>query len=193
MLLFNIVNFLLFYFNKKITHTFVYTNKNSTTFVPTNLAHTNMKIEEVIQSTVPMDDSKKIILNIMYTQNILLEKFNEILKSYDISGEQYNVLRILRGQKGNPANMCVIQQRMLAKTSNTTRLVDKLLMKNYVTREVCPENRRKIEVLITQKGLAVLKDLDPKVIDHEQSFSQNLNADEIVQLNHLLEKYRNKN
>ena len=151
-----------------------------------------MKIEEVIQSTVPMDNSKKIILNIMYTQNILIEKFNEILKPYDISGEQYNVLRILRGQKGNPANMCVIQERMLAKTSNTTRLVDKLLAKNYVTREVCPENRRKIEVLITQKGLAVLKELDPKVIAHEQSFSQNLNGDEIVQLNHLLEKYRNK-
>lgn len=151
-----------------------------------------MKIEEVIKSTVPMDVSKKIILNVLYTQNVVSDSFNEILKPYDISGEQYNVLRILRGQKGNPANMCVIQERMLARTSNTTRLVDKLLLKEFVTREVCPENRRKIEVLITQKGLDVLKELDPKVTTHEESFSNNLSTDEINQLNQLLEKYRNK-
>jgi DNA-binding MarR family transcriptional regulator len=114
------------------------------------------------------------------------------LKPYEISGEQYNVLRILRGQKGNPANMCAIQERMLAKTSNTTRLVDKLLLKELVTREVCPENRRKIEVLITPKGLNVLKELDPKVTGHEAFFSNNLNADEIMLLNQLLEKYRNQ-
>lgn len=151
-----------------------------------------MKIEEVLKSIVPMDNSKQIILNVLYTQNVITESFNEILKPYEISGEQYNVLRILRGQKGNPANMCVIQERMLAKTSNTTRLVDKLLLKEFVTREVCPQNRRKIEVLITQKGLDVLKELDPKVNVHEQSFSNNLNKDEIAQLNQLLEKYRNK-
>jgi DNA-binding MarR family transcriptional regulator len=151
-----------------------------------------MKIEEVLKSTVPMDNSKKIILNVLYTQNVLTESFNEILKPYEISGEQYNVLRILRGQKGNPANMCVIQERMLAKTSNTTRLVDKLLLKELVTREVCPENRRKIEVSITQKGLDVLKELDPKVTQHEESFSNNLNAEEIILLTQLLEKYRNQ-
>ena len=88
--------------------------------------------------------------------------------------------------------MCVIQERMLAKTSNTTRLVDKLLLKELVTREVCPVNRRKIEVSITQKGLNVLKELDPKITEHEAFFSNNLNADEIITLNHLLEKYRNQ-
>lgn len=151
-----------------------------------------MKIEDILKSTVPMDNSKKIILNVLYTQNVVTENFNEILKPYDISGEQYNVLRILRGQKGNPSNMCMIQERMLAKTSNTTRLVDKLLLKELVTRKVCPENRRKIEVLITQKGLDVLKELDPKVTQHEESFSKNLNAEEINLLNQLLEKYRNQ-
>ena len=149
-----------------------------------------MKIEEILKSTVPMDNSKKVILNIMYTQSVITENFNDVLKPFEISGEQYNVLRILRGQKGNPANMCVIQERMLAKTSNTTRLVDKLLLKEYVTRKVCPENRRKIEVLITQKGLDVLTDLDPKVVAHERFFFQNLNTDEIIQLNQLLEKFR---
>lgn len=149
-----------------------------------------MRIEEIIKSTVSMDNSKKIILNILYTQNVVTENFNEILKPYDISGEQYNVLRILRGQKGNPANMCMIQERMLAKTSNTTRLVDKLLLKDYVTRNVCPENRRKIEVSITQKGLDVLAELDPKVSEHENHFAKNLNEEELEHLNQLLEKFR---
>ena len=149
-----------------------------------------MTIEEVIKSTVKMDNAKKVILNIMYTQNVVQDHFNELLKPYDLSGEQYNVLRILRGQKGKPANMCVIQERMLAKTSNTTRLVDKLLLKDFATRNVCPDNRRKIEVSITQKGLGVLKELDPKVDEHEQMFANNLKPEELVFLNQLLEKYR---
>ena len=127
-----------------------------------------MRIEEIIKSTVDLEDAKKVILNLLYTQNVVVDKFNEVLKPYDLSGEQYNVLRILRGQKGCPANMCLIQERMIAKNSNTTRLIDKLLLKDLVTREVCPENRRKIEVLITQKGLDLLKELDPKVLDHEK-------------------------
>jgi DNA-binding MarR family transcriptional regulator len=151
-----------------------------------------MKIEEATKSNVELDQAKKAVLNIIYTQNVINEHFNEILKPYDLSGEQYNVLRILRGQKGRPANMCVIQERMLAKTSNTTRLVDKLLLKEFVTREVCPQNRRKIEVLITTKGLAILSELDPKVNDHEQKFTKNLTSEELDQLNFLLEKFRNR-
>jgi DNA-binding MarR family transcriptional regulator len=149
-----------------------------------------MEIEKVIKSNINLEDSKKIILNIMYTQNVIADKFNEIIKPYDLSSEQYNVLRILRGQKGCPANMCIIQERMLAKNSNTTRLIDKLLLKELVTREVCPENRRKIEVLITNKGLELLKILDPKVIEYENQFAKNLSSEEKVQLNTLLEKYR---
>jgi DNA-binding MarR family transcriptional regulator len=150
-----------------------------------------MRIEEIIKSSVAMDDSKKVILNLMYTQTVIADKFNEILKPHDLSSEQYNVLRILRGQKGCPANMCLIQERMIAKNSNTTRLIDKLLLKELVTREVCPENRRKIEVQITQKGLDLLCELDPKVLEHEKEFSNNLSTEELEQLNSLLEKYRN--
>lgn len=152
---------------------------------------TNMRIEEIIKSNVTLSDSKKIILNVMYTHNVIGDKFSEILKPHDLSSEQYNVLRILRGQKGSPANMCVIQERMIAKNSNTTRLIDKLLLKNLVTREVCPENRRKIEVLITEKGLELLEELDPKVLENEKLFAANLNQKELVELNTLLEKYRN--
>lgn len=151
-----------------------------------------MKIEDIIKTTAILNNSNRIILNVMYTENVINEKFNEVLKPYELSGEQYNVLRILRGQKGNPANMSVIQERMIAKTSNTTRLVDKLLLKELVTRKVCPENRRKIEVLITQKGLDVLHELDPKVTEHGNYFSNNLNEEELEQLNTLLEKYRNQ-
>ena len=151
-----------------------------------------MKIEEVVKSNVIMGLSQKAVLNIIYTQNDINERLIEILKPFDLSNEQFNVLRILRGQKGNPANMCVIQERMLAKTSNTTRLVDKLLLKELVTRKVCKENRRKIEVLITEKGLDILKELDPKVDNYEQNIVANLSSSELEQLNDLLEKIRTK-
>lgn len=149
-----------------------------------------MRIEDVIKSTSPMAAEKRTILNIMYTQNVIGEKFNEVLKVHDISGEQFNVLRILRGQKGCPANMSLIQERMLAKTSNTTRLVDKLLAKGLVTRDICPDNRRKMEVGITTKGLDLLKVLDPKVTEHEDVFTSSLSSEELETLNRLLEKMR---
>lgn len=151
---------------------------------------TIMTTDTNIKTVAPVDLPKRTVLNIIYTQNTILDKFNEILKPFDISGEQFNVLRILRGQKGCPANMCLIQERMIAKTSNTTRLVDKLLLKELVTREVCPENRRKIEVLITEKGLDLLAELDPKIISHEKYFTDNLTIAELEQLNYLLEKFR---
>jgi DNA-binding MarR family transcriptional regulator len=149
-----------------------------------------MKIEEIIKSSIALDASKRIILNILYTQSVINDTFNELLKPYDVSGEQYNVLRILRGQKGKPANMSLIQERMIAKNSNTTRLIDKLLIKELVTRKVCPENRRKIEVLITNKGLDLLTKLDPKVVVNETKFSSNLSENEQNELINLLEKYR---
>lgn len=149
-----------------------------------------MKIEEITKSNKSLDLSKQILLNVIVTNNILQENFNEILKPYDISGEQFNVLRILRGKNGATANMCDIQERMISKNSNTTRLIDKLLVKKYVDRQVCPENRRKIEVMITQKGLDLLTDLDPQVIAHEQRFFSNLSTEEATELVNLLEKYR---
>ena len=149
-----------------------------------------MDIEEIIKSTLPLSIEKKTILNIIYTKNIISDKFNELLKPFEISEEQYNVLRILRGQKGIPCNMFTIQERMLAKTSNTTRLVDKLLLKEFVNRAICPENRRKMEISITQKGLNILSELDSSVVQHVQLFSDNLSKEELIQLNKLLEKYR---
>jgi DNA-binding MarR family transcriptional regulator len=152
-----------------------------------------MTIEEVIKSKSALPLHKKVVLNIIYTQNVIAEKFSEVLKPFEISVEQFNVLRILRGQKGCPANMFLIQERMLAKTSNTTRLVDKLLLKELVTREICPNNRRKMEVAITEKGLALLEELDPRIEKDEKSFANTMTSEELTQLNSLLEKFRNGN
>jgi len=149
-----------------------------------------MTIENIVKSSSPLSLPKKTVLNILYTQNMLSDRFNEILKPYDLSEEQFNVLRILRGRKGCPANMFSIQERMIAKTSNTTRLVDKLLLKELVTRGVCPENRRKMEVSITPKGIELLEELDPKVIAHEEMLTANLSSEELENLNYLLEKIR---
>ena len=150
-----------------------------------------MKIEDEIKSTVELSLAKKVLLNLSFTRNIVGDKFLEILKPYDLSGEQYNVLRILRGQKGKPANMSIIQERMISKNSNTTRLVDKLLLKELVIRNICPTNKRKMEITITEKGLEVLQSLDPIVVEHENSLANNLTNEELEQLNYLLEKYRN--
>lgn len=137
--------------------------------------------------------SKKVILNVMYAQNIIADKLMETLKPYDISIEQFNVLRILRGQKGRPANMGFIQEQMIAKTSNTTRLVDKLLFKGLVDRQVCPQNRRKMEVTITEKGLQLLEVVDTLVEEAEEKITAAFSQEEKEQLYSLLEKFKTPN
>jgi len=150
-----------------------------------------MKIEKILQLTQDVTLTKQVIFNVAYSQNYILEKISETLKPYDVSLEQFNVLRILRGQKGKPANMGAIQERMLAKTSNTTRLVDKLLAKKYVTRTVCSENRRKIEVKITKEGLKLLEIVDGLVEEAENKLVANFTEQEKEKLVELLEKFRN--
>lgn len=148
-----------------------------------------MKSAEVVtNSTMPL--RKRTVLNIMYAQNYVADKLADVFKAHELSGEQYNVLRILRGRKGSPANMCSIQENMIAKTSNTTRLVDKLLLKGFVTREVCPQNRRKMDVSITQKGLEILAEIDPLVDAAEADLAAGLTDEDLETLNQLLEKYR---
>lgn len=149
-----------------------------------------MEIEKEIRSTVPLHISKKVILNLNFTRNMIADKFQEILKPFDLSSEQYNVLRILRGQKGIAVNMSDIQERMLTKNSNTTRLIDKLITKEMVVRNVCPENRRKMEISITITGLNTLSKLDPLVDNFEKKLTDSLSKEELETLNVLLEKIR---
>src|SRR5690606_22793145 len=112
------------------------------------------------------------------------------LKPYDLSSEQFNVLRILRGQKGVPASLSCVQERMICKMSNTTRLVDKLIVKGMVQRSVCEKNRRKVDIVITPRGMEVLEQLDGPMKDLNNSIIDNLSVQETEMLNTLLDKIR---
>ncbi len=131
----------------------------------------------------------KTVINIMYTSRYI-EKNIDRFRTHDITMQQYNVLRILRGQKGNPANLSTLQERMIDKSSNTTRLVDKLIGKGFVERRICEQNRRKVEIFITKEGLQLLKDLDPVTEQANKEILKNLTQAEQETLNTLLDKLR---
>ncbi len=141
-----------------------------------------------LQSTSKMPVNKQTVINIMLTQTILKNELLSVLKPHDLSLEQFNVLRILRGQKGNPLNLQDVQERMVNKMSNTTRLIDKLLLKDFVKRITCEDNRRKIEIYITEQGLEKLKELDVLIEATEERLTANLTIKELQQLNDLLIK-----
>jgi len=126
----------------------------------------------------------------MLTANLLTERVNTVLKPYGISEQQYNVLRVLEGQRGNPINLRSIQERMIYKMSNTTRLVEKLKQKGLVERVICEDNRRMVEITITNGGIELLKYLAPIMKVHIISSFENLKAKEANQLTALLEKIR---
>ena len=149
-----------------------------------------MKVEEILKTDQSLPESKRLAINIMMVSHLLSERIAEALKPYEISAQQFNVLRILRGQKGKPANLSTIQERMIQKMSNTTRLVDKLITKNYCERIVCPSNRRKVEITITGDGLEILKKLDKEIDAVEKDFSKKLNEEEIESLNNYLNEIR---
>ncbi len=148
------------------------------------------KLSEILKSNIVLSPYKELILNLICTCNYLTEKNNSLFKQFDISAPQYNVLRILRGQKNNPINLSSIQERMIHKNSNAGRLIDKLLFKDLVSRNTCKENRRKIEIKITNKGLALLEKIDPDLDTLERSSLKNLSTGEIKILSELLEKIR---
>nr|WP_299209761.1 MarR family transcriptional regulator [uncultured Dokdonia sp.] len=148
-----------------------------------------MTIEDVIQAkTLPL--SRKLTINLLYSANWVNDIIAEAIKPFDISLQQFNVLRILRGQKNKPANLSTINSRMVAKTSNTTRLVDKLITKGYTERTICPSNRRKVEITITEKGLLLLNTLDPIINNAEKKVTAQLSDRELELLNKLLNKLR---
>lgn len=149
-----------------------------------------MKLEEELKMDKFRSEYQRTMLNILFTSYWMEEKANEVFKTFGISMQQYNVLRILRGQKGKPANLFLIQERMIHKMSNATRLVEKLRLKGYVKRITCEENRRKVEITITEKGLQLLEDIEPKMKKSETDTFSNLSEKEAVQLGRLLDKMR---
>lgn len=128
-------------------------------------------------------------LNILYTKNKLTALLHEILKQYDLSAEQFSVLKLLRTRQEQPVALYAIQEKMITKASNVSRLVAKLLLKGLVVREVCSDNRRKVAVSITPGGLKLLQDLEPQIVAYEETLAKNLSMQELDNLNFLLAKY----
>ena len=147
------------------------------------------KIEEAIKQSEFKDSYNKVVVNLLYTHSYLVNFQTAVLKPMDLSPEQYNVLRILRGHQGKPATIAAIQERMLNTMSNASRLVDKLKIKGFVKREECTENRRKVDVLITDKGLQLLESLEPQIATANKKAVQ-LEETEVAHLNNLLDKLR---
>ena len=147
-----------------------------------------MNIEGLIKTEITLPPSRKLLLSILHASNLINDKISDALKPFDISIPQFNVLRILRGQHGKPANLSTIQERMVSKMSNTTRIVDKLIVKEYVERVVCEKNRRKVEITITKKGLKFLSEIDPIIDKAEALITENLSASELESLTNNLQK-----
>lgn len=147
-------------------------------------------ITEILKTKSSLPLAKRTVLNVSLTSINFKDGILSVLKPYEISLEQFNVLRILRGKNGEPSNLKDIQDRMISKMSNTTRLVDKLILKNYVERFICEKNRRKVDIYITKEGLKLLDVLDPIIDKKEKELTSNLNTEELETLNLLLTKMR---
>ena len=134
--------------------------------------------------------TRNTVISILISGYQVNDELSSLFKVYGISLPQFNVLRILRGQNGTAANLSTIQERMIHKMSNTTRLIDKLIDKGYVNRFVCEKNRRKIELFITDQGLKLLKSLDRTIDNKEKELLKNLNTKEKEELMRILSKIK---
>ncbi len=151
----------------------------------------SMSLEQEIKQTKPFKSNyEKTLVNIMFTNNWIHFKQNKYLKKFDISIQQYNVLRILNGQKDQPITINEIIDRMLDKMSNASRLVDKLYAKGYVSRDQKVGNRRACDVKITSKGKNFLEEVTKSINGIEKEMNK-LNDAEFEELNSLLDKLRN--
>ena len=148
-----------------------------------------MKLEDEIHQKKFNIEAHKLTINLLYTSNWLNSKHAECFKNMDIPVQQYNVLRILRGQYPKPSSVKLVKERMLDKMSDASRIIDKLKLKKLVVRTECPEDRRSVDILITDKGLGLLKSLDDMDKMPKELF-KNLSSSEIKNLNTLLDKLR---
>lgn len=148
-----------------------------------------MKLEEAIKTKKFKSPQLQVVLEILFTAGYIDRDNNENLKPFDISIQQYNILRILNGSHPNKLPVNEIKNRMVQKTPNTTRLIDKLILKNYVERHRCDKDRRVIYINITNEGIALLKTINDEA-KISSKFINKLNTDEANTLIKLLEKLR---
>jgi len=145
--------------------------------------------DEIKQGKEFTSEYEKLAINILFTASWLDSKNIQRFKPFGISPQQYNVLRILRGSNPKPLMLGDIASRMIDKNSNTTRLVEKLRLKNFVKREVCENNRRQVDISITRQGITLLAAID---IDAENwiKILKNIDLQKAITANQLLDSLR---
>jgi len=149
-----------------------------------------MTIEEEIKQSKFRNVQQKAILNILFTSNWIQNKQKEFFEPFGITGQQYNILRILRGQHPNLISGAEIKSRMLDKNSDVSRLLDRLIGKNLVSKSQCPNDKRASDILITDSGLSLLEKLDSSINNLDTKLNS-LSEEEANQLSTLLDKSRN--
>ena len=151
-----------------------------------------MAIENNLKSDLVLDISTKTIVNLLQTGSWINRKSVLFFKQYNLSTQQYNILKILRGQKKRPTSLVEINERLISEISNTSRHVDKLKFKRYVTKKMSTTNLRKSEIRITNKGLMLLSKIDEEIDDFMGKTTEHLNRKEALILNELLDKIRGR-
>jgi len=148
-------------------------------------------IEELIQQTKFKSEHHRSVVSLIYAGNLINDYHNAHFKKHGISGQQYNVLRILRGQHPKPATVSLIRERMLDKNSDASRIVERLRKAELIERLTCPKDRRAVDVLITKKGLDLLAKID---VEQKEAIDpiKCLTVAEVKQLNLLLDKVLTK-
>ena len=147
-----------------------------------------MSIERDIQQSKFRNEYHKTVVNLIFTYNWITEKTKQFFEKGDITSQQYNILRILRGA-GKPLSTLQIRQRMLDKMSDTSRIVDRLVKKELVQKVICKTDRRLVDVTITDTGLQLLDQLD-SYNEQMDAMLGGLSEEEAKMLNQLLDKIR---
>ena len=148
-----------------------------------------MSIEKDIQQMSFVSSKQKAMINVLYTYGWLIERIKNFLANEDITHQQFNILRILRGAHPQPLSTLQIRERMLDKMSDTSRIVDRLITKDLVKKTICPADKRLVDVVITDKGQELLKKID-KESDHVSSIMSNLSESDAEMLSSLLDRLR---
>ena len=148
-----------------------------------------MSIEEDIKQEKFESEFQKVAVNLLFTSSWLYNINAVHLKTHAITPEQYNVLRILRGSHPKALMLAEVTRRMIDKSSNATRLVEKLRQKGLVKREICEGNRRQVDIIITSKGLGLLAKID-KESESWQATLKGITKSEARELNRILDKLR---
>ena len=151
-----------------------------------------MKLSEEIQQSTFRSVHTEAVLNIHFTSSWLLRIVQAELNAFEISHEQYNILRILRGNREGTYCLRDVQERMLNRTANTTRLVEKLRKRGLLSRRPNPNNRRMVGVRITQAGLDLLEEMDGPIQEIDRRMQADLSSEEASRITEILDGLRDR-